>query len=498
MEVDTLLTIVELFRDPQNIAMLVVGVIIGVMIGVIPGLTATMAVALALPFTFTLPPIASLLLLIGIYKGGLYAGSITAILINTPGTPAAACTVLDGYPLARRGRSREALEIALYTSCIADFVSNLSLLLLAAQLARLAGSFGPPEYFWLITFSLTVVVSISGDSLLKGLISACVGLLLSTFGLDIVYGTPRFTFGQHELIDGVALVPLLIGLFALPELIKFYGGPTQAVLLRTATGARLAWIDFRRCLRTIVKGSLIGVVVGALPGTGATPAAFISYAEARRSSPHRRNFGKGELEGVAASEAANNGTAGATLIPLLALGIPGDVVTAVMLGAFMIHGLTPGPLLFQENLPFVYSLFVGIMISSVVLFVVGRVAISAFARLSHVPGHILVPSILLFCVFGTFAVNNSFFDVMVMIAAGLLGFSMLSYGIPLPPLLIGLVLGNLFEDNFRRSLLLGRGNVAFFFKSWICWMFVVLTVVSLAISLFQLHKDHRARMAEAP
>lgn len=473
----------------NNILMLVAGVLIGVTVGAIPGLTATMAVALALPLTFGMEPIAGLLLLIGIYKGGLYAGSITAILINTPGTPAASCTVIDGYPLTKKGRGKEALQMALYASCIADFISNLALIIFSAQLAKLARSFGPPEYFWLIVFSLTVVIAVSGRSLMHGLVSGAMGLLLATVGIDFLHGTSRFIFGRFELYDGISLVPALVGLFALPEIISFYSKKSGAILIHPATGPNLSGAELKRCLPTILKGSLIGAVVGALPGTGATPAAFMSYAEARRSSKRRREFGKGELEGVAAAESANNGTAGATLIPLLALGIPGDVVTAIMLGAFMIHGLTAGPLLFKENIGFIYALFGGIMVSSIVLLGVGQLAIRIFARITHVPSHILVPIILMFCVYGAFAINNSFFDVGVMIAAGLLGYLMNRVNLPLPPLLIGLVLGRLLEDNFRRTVLMGRGEAAAFFDSPISWLFIVLAIASVIVSLAQRHRD---------
>ena len=493
---DLILSSIAQLLDVTNVLMLVLGVAIGVTVGAIPGLTATMAVALALPLTFGMEPITGLLLLIGIYKGGLYAGSITAILINTPGTPAAACTAIDGYPLARAGQGRKALQLALYASCVADFISNLSLILLAAQLAKLASEFGPPEYFWLIVFSLTVVISVSGRSLLRGLVSAAVGVLLATVGLDLLHGTPRFVLGFPELYDGINLVPALIGLFAIPEIVTFYASRRGAVMVHPASGAGLTKAEFRRSLPTIIKGSLIGVVVGALPGTGATPAAFVSYAEARRSSRNRRNFGKGELEGVAAAESANNGTAGATLIPLLALGIPGDVVTAILLGAFMIHGLSAGPLLFEEHIGLIYALFAGIMLSSLVLLGVGRLAISLFARVTDVPSQILVPLILMFCVYGAFAVSNSFFDVGLMVAAGLLGTAMLRFGFPLPPLLIGLVLGRLLEDNFRRSVLLGRGEASYFVESGLSLLFIALAIASVAISLWQHRTDRRQAAAE--
>lgn len=472
-----------------NFVALAAGVAIGVVVGAIPGLTATMAVALALPFTFGMDPVTSLLLLVGIYKGGIYAGSITAILIKAPGTPAAACTVLDGYPLARKGQARKALDMGLYSSCIADFCSNLSLILLAGVIVSFATRFGPVEYFWLIAFSLTVIVAVSGNSLIRGLISAFAGILLSTVGLDLVYGTERFMFGSYTLSGGLPFVPMLIGLFAIPEILAFYARRSGQASETPTMGSPLTWREFRPSLPSIFRGSLIGVLVGALPGTGATPAAFISYAEARRTSKNRANFGKGELEGVAASESANNGTAGATLIPLVALGIPGDVVTAIMLGAFMIHGLTPGPLLFREHIDLVYALFWGIMLSSFALFVAGKIMVACSSRVAEVPTRLLAPAILMFCAFGAYAVNNSMLEVLVMLIAGGFGYLMLRAAIPPAPLLIGFVLGPLFEDNLRRAVIVGRGDPAVFFSSAVAWLFIVLTVASLSYSLWQAWRD---------
>ncbi|MFX0547654.1 tripartite tricarboxylate transporter permease, partial [Roseovarius sp. S1116L3] len=377
----------EMFFQLENFIAIAIGVIVGVVVGSIPGLTATMAVALALPFTFNLDPVTGILLLVGIYKGGVFGGSITAILIRAPGTPAAACTVLDGYPMARKGEAGKALKMALYSSCIADFLSNISLIFFASMIASLALAFGAPEYFWLICFSLTVVISISGESLTKGLISGVLGLLVSTVGLDLVYGTQRFTFGNFNLMGGVSYIPLLIGLFALPEVIDFYVKKVAPVAVKAADGSRVTWAEMKRCLVSIFRGSFIGVIIGTIPGAGATAAAFLSYGEARRSSKHPETFGHGEIEGVAASEAGNNGVAGATLIPLLALGIPGDVVTAVILGAFMLQGLTPGPLMFQDNISLIYAIFIGIMLSSIVLFGAGKFAIRYFARIADVPRH---------------------------------------------------------------------------------------------------------------
>jgi len=466
-----------IFATWQNVLLLALGVFIGTFVGAVPGMTTPMAVALTLPFTFTLNPVSGILLLLGVYKGGIYGGSITAILINAPGTPAASCTVLDGYPLARRGEARRALDIALYASCIADFMSNLALILCAGFLASLALAFGSPEVFTLILFSLTIIASVSGDQLLKGLGSAAFGLILAVVGLDLVYGTNRFIFGEVELMSGLNFIPVLIGLFALPEIIAFYGRVEVAREYNPLAGRGAGLDDLRKTLKTIIRGSAIGVILGAIPGIGGAPAAFLSYSEAKRTSKNGDNFGNGEIEGVAAAESGNNGTAGATLIPLLALGIPGDITTAIILGAFMIHGLRPGPLLFQDNLSLIYALFIGIMLSSLYLFAIGKFSIRLISRIADIPHRILFPIVLTLCVFGAYAVNNTVFDVGVMFVMGLFGFMMLKLKIPAAPFLIAFILGPMLEDNFRQSLLMSRGSWSIFFSSPICWFFWLLIVV---------------------
>lgn len=490
---DQILEVLSLFLSVENILMIALGVLIGVVIGAIPGLTATMAVALALPFTFGMEPVTAILLLVGIYKGGMYGGSITAILIRTPGSPASASTLLDGYPMAQKGEAKKALSMALYASCIADFISNLSLIFLAGYLAKLALNFGPPEYFWLICFSLTIIISVSGDSVMKGLIAAALGVTLALVGMDPVYGTERLTFGNFNLMDRINFIPLLIGLFAIPEILEFYLSRAREHIQTAVAGADMTWQELKRSMRTIIRGSFIGVIIGAIPGTGATAASFISYSEARRNSPNRENFGKGEIEGVAAAESGNNAVAGATMIPLLSLGIPGDVITAIILGAFMIHGLTPGPILFQENMNLIYALFCGIMLSSIVLFGTGKLAIRYFSRIADVPKQILFPIVLMFCIYGAYAVNNSTFDIAVMLVFGLLGFIFNRTGFAAAPFLIGFILGPMLEDNFRRSLLISNNSFDVFVRGPIDWFFIALTVLSLGFALHRYIKSLRTR-----
>lgn len=475
----------SIFATWQNALVLFIGVTVGTLVGAIPGMTTPMAVALTLPFTFTLQPVTGILLLLGVYKGGIYGGSISAILINTPGTPAASCTVLDGYPLAKRGEARRALDIALYASCVADFVSNISLILFAGVLAGFALSFGSAELFTLIVFSLTIIAGVSGNQLLKGFGSACLGLLLATVGLDLIYGTNRFVFGQVNLMSGLTFIPVLIGLFAMPEIINFFISSRQKQNKSPLAGGGASLKDFLRCLPTIFRGSVIGVVLGAIPGIGGAPAAFMSYSEARRTSKTPSDFGTGEIKGVAAAESGNNGTAGATMIPLLALGIPGDITTAIILGAFMIHGLRPGPLMFQDNISLIYAIFMGIMLSSAYLLVVGKLSIRTISRIADIPHRVLFPVVLVLCVFGAYAVNNTIFDVGVMFLMGVLGFIMLKLSIPAAPFLIAFILGPMFEDNFRQALLMSKGSYSIFFSSGICLFFWFLTVASVVFLSWQ-------------
>jgi putative tricarboxylic transport membrane protein len=494
---DTLANAFALFATWSNVLVLFVGVVVGTFVGAIPGMTTPMAVALTLPFTFSMPPVTGILLLLGVYKGGIYGGSITAILINAPGTPAASCTALDGYPMAKRGEARRALDIALYASCVADFISNISLILFAGILASFALQFGPAEVFTLILFALTIISGVSGDQLLKGFGSACLGLLLATVGLDLIYGTNRFVFGEFNLMNGLSFIPVLIGLFALPEIINFYIRKQAPHEHSPLAGMGATFADFKKSFRTIIRGSVIGVILGAIPGIGGAPSAFLSYSEARRNSKNKANFGKGEVEGVAAAEAGNNGVAGATLIPLLALGIPGDIITAIILGAFMIHGLRPGPLMFQENIDLIYALFIGIMLSSLYLLLVGKVSIRLISKIADIPHRILFPIVFVLCVFGAYAVNNSTFDVMVMMIMGMVGFAMLKLEIPAAPFLIAFILGPMLEDNFRQSLLISKGSMGIFFSSPICWVFWCLTTLVIGVTIWQHLGSKKKLLAEA-
>lgn len=483
---DVLMQSAAMALTMANFLAIFLGVTIGTVVGAIPGMTVVMAVALALPLTFSLDPLTGLFLLLGIYKGGTYGGSITAITIKTPGTSAAACTVLDGYPLSVSGNSRKALDMSLYASISADVISNISLIFFAGWLAAFALDFGPPEYFTLAVFSLTIIASVSGTRLINGIMSACLGLFCATIGLDLLFGLPRLTMGVPDLYSGIAFIPLLIGLFALPEIINNCVTPTDSNSNSSnmpTQGEPLTFKEFWACRKAILRGSLIGVILGAIPGLGSTPAAFLSYSESRRTSKHPELYGKGSLEGVAAAESGNNGVAGSTLVPLLSLGVPGDVVTAIMLGAFMVHDIKPGPLLFQENIGIVYSLFIGILISSPCLFIVGKAAIRIFSQINVIPRNLLFAIVMAFCIFGSFALNNSAFDIFIMFSMGGIGFIMQLCKIPPAPFVIAFVLGSMIEDSFRQSLIASGNNFSVFISSPITIVFWILTLASLYFAL---------------
>ena len=474
-----------LFGDPISLLVLVIGVFIGAIIGAIPGMSTVMAISIVLPFTFSLEPIAGLLLLIGVYKGGMYGGAISAILINTPGTPAASCTMLDGYPMAKKGQAKEALEMSLYASCFGDLISTLVLIISASWLASFALDFGPTELFALVVFALVIVAGVAAQQIVKGFLAMTLGLALATVGMDMITGDERFIFDVTPLRAGLNLVPLLIGLFALPEVFQMYGRKESTEEVAQLGSHGLGVKGFFRYWRTLIRSSVFGVILGVIPGLGPTPAAFFSYGEARRKSADPDSFGKGNIEGVAASEAANSAVGGASMVPLLALGIPGDVITAIILGAFMIHGLQPGPLMFQSNIDIIYALFMGMLAGSLVLLIVGKTSIPLLGRILNIRSSLLLPGVLVLCVFGAYGVNKSMFDVLIMFAMGVFGHFMVSFDFPRAPLLIGFVLGPLLENAFRQSLLMSQGDWAFFVDSPISILFWCLTLSYLALGVLK-------------
>lgn len=475
----------------QNIIAIVLGVVFGTFMGAIPGLTGTMGIALIIPLTYNFEPITAFCILLGTYKSSLFSGCIPAILINTPGTPAAAATVLDGYPLAQQGRAGEAMGMALWASVIGDIISTITLIFGAILLAQIATQFGPPEFTTLVLFSLTIVAGVSGSSLTKGLIAASIGFLFGTVGLDPMIATPRFTFDAITMMNGISLMAMLIGLFAVSELLvqaEYVLSEKKSRLVVPKT--KISWQQIRKRLRTIVRGSVIGIVLGSIPGLGSTPAAFLSYSEARRHSKTKEKFGNGSLDGVAAAESANNATCGGALIPLMALGVPGDVTTAVLLGAFLIHGLTPGPALFSESMPLVYAIFISLLIASLILPIIGLLAIRLFSLITLIPKGILYPIIAILCLMGVFGFNSSIADLWVMLLFGLLGYIMRRLYFPLAPMMIGFVLEPIGERSLRQALTISAGDWSIFISTPISITFITLTALSVGFILFRTLKEN--------
>ena len=484
--------------NPLNVLMIGVGVGIGIVIGAMPGLTATMGIAIALPLTFGMEPQVGLSLLVSIFIGGIYGGGIPGILIKTPGTPASAATVLDGYALTRQGKASVALGIHVFASAVGSFVATILLIFGSTLLARFALRFGPAEYFLLAVFGLTVIASVTGNAPIKGLIAAVFGLLLSTVGLDPIVGYSRFTFGNWSLMEGFALVPALIGLFAVAQVLEEIGSIDETIVRAERVRVRLP--DVRTvlsCLPTMVKSSGMGTLIGAIPGPGAILGSFIPYAEAKRSSKHPETFGKGSLVGISAAEAGNNSAAIGALIPTLTLGIPGEAATAVLLGGLMILGLRPGPLLFQDNAPVVYSLFVSILIAAFVLVGLGLIMAQYVGRIITLPKRILMPSILILCAVGSFAIRNSVFDVGVALVFGVVGYLFTRLDYPVVPILLGLILGPIAESNFRRALIISRGAYSIFFESGFAIGLIVLTALSLFFGYRMSRKLNRIAAGES-
>lgn len=469
----------------QNLLGMVVGLAVGLFVGAMPGLSGVIGISLLLPFTFTMEPTMALLMLIGTYCGSTYAGSISAILIKTPGTAAAAATVLDGYEMNRKGRSQEALSIALYASVFGGLFSGVILLTVAPQLAKVALKFNSADYFMLAVFGLSVISAVGGKSIMKGLVMACLGVFASTIGIDPTEGVYRFTFGTVALSKGLELVPALIGLFAVSELLnqtekQFHSD--KPVTSSSASG-KYGWKYMWRYKWTMLKSSIIGVIIGATPGTGAAIASFMAYGEAKRTSKHPEEYGQGSPEAVAASESANNGVTGATLIPMLTLGIPGDVITAVLMGALMIQGLNPGPQLFTQHADLTYTVIVGFLIVNILLLYMGKLAIRGFAQVCKVPYSILLPIVLAFCLVGAYACSNSIYDCLVAIIFGIIGYLAEKFEFSTTPMLIGLVLGSLAEQNLIRTLAASHGSLLVFVQRPISLLFIVLTVLFVGFNL---------------
>lgn len=481
-----------------NFLYLVGGLMLGVVMGAIPGLTATLAIALIIPMTYHMNTVTALVMLMGAYKGGCFGGSIPAILISAPGTPCASFTVADGYALAKQGKAGKALKMALTSSVMGDLFSDIVLVLVAFQISKVALKFGPPEYTTLILFSIAMIVSACGKSLVRGFIPAIFGMFIAMVGVDPITAHSRFSFGIPELY-GQFETSMIIGLMAFSEVFIQVEELAKVRFLKAhlpkpkhPDDNRVTKKEFMSCLKTIFRSAVIGTWIGALPGIGTTVGASVSYNAAKRASKNPEEFGKGALEGIAAAEAGNNAVSGANLIPLLSLGIPGDLMVAILFGAFLLHGVTPGPLIFQQNPEVVYGLYAGLILANFVLFAIAYPSIKYFKKLAELPAQYIFPVVIIFCIVGSFAVAQNIFDIWVMLVFGVIGYFMRKFDFSTVTLLITYILGLKFERAFRQSLIMSDGSPMIFLTRPIALVFLVLTAVYLYFSIRSRYKGTRA------
>jgi len=463
----------------KMVLIMILGSFVGIVFGAIPGLTYSMGIILLLPLTFHLPPLMAVTLLLGVYIGGMTGGSVSSILLGIPGTPSAAATCLDGFPLSKRGMAGKALGTALVSSIFAGLLSVATLMVVAPIVAKFALKFGPAEIFSLVFFGFSTICGISMGNVLKGLISGFIGLLFTTIGIDPVMGMSRYTFGIGQLISGVDLLAFMIGMFAIPQVIKILS--IDETLLTRKISARVSTqypslAELKRMFGLMVKCAFIGIGIGAIPGTGGPIAAFLGYDQAKRKMRHSEPA----LEGVAGPESANNGVTGGALIPMLTLGIPGDPATAILLGALLIHGLKPGPMLFTQHGDFIYGMYAALIVIHLIVLVMQGFGIQLFVKVLNFRKSYLYTTILVLCTIGAFAVNNNEFDIYVMVFAGFLGYFLMKFVYPVAPTVLALVLGPPMEENFRRALILSQGDFGIFLKSPISWFFYLATILVLA------------------
>ncbi len=464
--------------QPLNLAMMVGGLLGGMVFGALPGLSATMAVAVLVPVTYWVPPESGLLMLGAIFCGAIYGGSIPAILLRIPGTPASVPTTFDGFAFTQQGQGARALGLSTFSSASGGALSGVAMLLFAPLLAKVSLYFGPPELMALAIFGLSVVSTLSPGAVVKGLIACVFGLLAATVGMDPVEGYPRMTFGMFELMGGFPLVPVLVGLFSIPPVIDMAEQGVRNYLVPKVAGSTfISWKDLKRIVPTTLRSSLIGIGVGIIPAAGPEIAAFVAYNEARRTTREPETFGKGNLDAVAAPEAAHSGATGGSLIPLFTLGIPGSAPAAIFLGAMMIHGLRPGPMMFESRPEVGYTVIVGFILTNVLLYFVGATVCRMMAQAVRTPQNVLGPIVLVLTVIGAYAVGGTMIDVWVMWGAGLIGFLLQRFGFPLSPICLALILGPMLEAEAERSLVMFDGNMLHIFGRPIALLLLAFALI---------------------
>ena len=464
--------------QPMNLLLTVFGTVVGVVIGCLPGLSGSMGIILLLPLTYTLEKSAALVMLCGIFCGSMFGGSVSAILLRTPGTPSATATLLDGYPLAQQGKAGKAIGIAAVSSFIGGIISTICLIFIAPQLAKVALKFHSADYFALALFGISIMASAAGKNILKGLISGAIGLLISMVGTDPLVGAARFNFGSTKMLIGFPQLAVLIGVFAISEVFTQVQGGKNVVEIKeqAVTNVFPSFKEMKGFLLAAIVGSLIGVFIGIVPGTGGAIAVFMAYNVAQKISRHPERFGHGSYEGVAAPEAANNGTTGGALIPMLCLGIPGDTVTSVMLGALTLIGVTPGPQLFTQNASIVYAIFAGMIVIQFLMLGFGVLFARVAPKVLRIPVKYLMPIIMALCIVGAFCLSNQVYHVTVAIAFGFIGYFMKKFNFPGAPLVLGVILGPIAEKNLDRALQLSRNDWSVFFRRPIALTFILLSV----------------------
>lgn len=477
--------------QPLNFLYMSFGTFMGIVIGALPGLSGSMGIILLLPMVYTMETSTALVMLCGIFCGSMFGGSVSAILLRTPGTPSATATLLDGYPLAQKGEAGKAIGVAAIGSVTGGLISSASLMLIAPQLARVALKFHSADYFALALFGLSIMATSAGRNMLKGLMAGAAGLLISTVGTDPLVGSSRFTFGNPRLMIGLPQLAVLIGVFALSEVFTQVQGGVHRVTVQEQNVKNIlpSWREFRGVLLSAVVGGIIGVFIGIIPGTGGAISVFIAYNIAQRMSRHPEQFGHGALEGIAAPEASNNGTTGGALIPMLTLGIPGDTITSVMLGALMLIGVTPGPQLFVRNPEIVYAVFAGMFIIQLLMLLFGVIFAKIAPRVLGVPPEILLPIILVLCIVGAYSLANQTYHVAVAVIFGVVGFFMKKYKFPGAPLVLGVILGPIAEKNLDRALQLSKNDWSVFFRRPIALTFIILSVLMVGYTVFTNWRD---------
>lgn len=474
--------------NPFTLMLILIGVIIGIVFGAIPGLSATMALVLFLPMSFGMEPMNGISLLVGLYLGGISGGLISAILLKIPGTPSSIATLFDGAPMAENGQAGKALGTGILVSFIGGLLSIFALMFISPGLSKVTLLFTSVEYFAIAVFSLTIIASLSGDSLIKGILSGLFGLVLSLVGIAPIDGVRRFTFGITKLYGGFETVVILIGVYAVTDIILAGFNRNSIVIKAEKTpynlkGFGITLKELAENWLNILRSALIGLGIGILPGIGGSTASILAYTAEKNSSRNPETYGKGNIRGVIASETSNNAVIGGSLIPLITMGIPGNVATAVFLGGLTIYGISPGPLIFDKSGKYVYGIFIALLVANVFMLVFERAGLRIFVKLLDIPKYILLPLVLVCCVLGAYCANFTLFDVICVFLFGLMGFAFKKFGIPTTPLIIGFILGGMTELNLRQALMQNKGDWMIFIQKPISLVFILIAVISIVLTL---------------